>query len=259
MFDIQVDRVRLSKNKKTILNEVSCSIPSGALTVFLGANGAGKSSLLRCLVGLESPQSGQIFLRGRVLHSYTQKERTQIVSWCPADTQVAYPYSCLELVCMGRFAKHCGYIQSSDYKIARSAMEKLGLEAIMERSSHELSSGEFRKLMIAQALASENRVLVFDEPEAHLDLAYVFEVLGLFKRLSREGYTVCISMHRLELAAEYADHVVLLKEGRVIGEGSDVDLFTEEHIYQGFGVRLSTVITAQGEKKIFHPFSQNLS
>ena len=185
MFEFEINNLNLQKKDRSVLRDISCHVPSQALTVLIGANGAGKSSLLRCLAGLESSYSGELLLSGRALDSYSQKERTSTIAWCPAETRQVFSYSCLELVCMGRFPLHNGYPKQKDYEIAKEAMQRLGLEGMHQTASHVLSSGVFRKLMIARALASENSVLLFDEPDAHLDIACVFQVMELLKSLTR--------------------------------------------------------------------------
>lgn len=255
MRSFEVQTLSLEKNGNLILKDLSFSIPEGALTVLIGPNGAGKSSLLRCLAGLETEYSGKILFRARDLRRMSQAERTQTLTWCPAETRLAFSYSCLELVCMGRFPVHKGYPGAKDYELSREAMRKLGLEKMCERSTEFLSSGEFRKLMIARVLASQNSVFLLDEPDAHLDIACVFEVLSFLKSLTRKGFTIVLSLHDLHLASQYADHLLLLQGGCNIKEGSLSEIFTQDLIYQAFGVGLGSVRTAfdEVERIFFHP------
>lgn len=242
VFDFEVEELSLIKNKKRILNHINCQIPSGKLSVLIGPNGAGKSSLLRCLTGLENFQSGNLLLEGKSLDQYSQSARTKILSWCPAETRMPFSYSCLEVVCMGRFPSHSGYPKDRDYEIAKEAMKQVGLEDLCNSNTRSLSSGEFRKLMIARALASETRILLFDEPDAHLDIACVFRVLSLLQELTRLGKTVCLSLHNLQLASQYADHVIVLKDGMKLGEGTPAQIFEPGLIRQVFGVGMSIQI-----------------
>lgn len=258
-LDFKIDNLSLRKKDKVILHELSCHVPANALTILIGANGAGKSSLLRCLAGLETTDSGDIFLSGKSLEHYSQSERTRRIGWCPAETRLTFSYSCLELVCMGRFATHAGYPKQRDYEIAKEAMAMLGLEHMHDLASSVLSSGAFRKLMIARVLASQNSVLLFDEPDAHLDIACVFKVLDLLKSLTRLAKTICVSLHNLQLASQYADHLIVLKAGEKIGEGSSHEIFEPELMNKAFGVGMTTVQTPRAERVLFHPLSQNLS
>jgi len=165
----------------------------------------------------------------------------------------------LELVCMGRFPIHNGYPAQKDYDLAKDAMRMFGLEELCEVSSTVLSSGSFRKLMIARVLASENSVLLFDEPDAHLDIACVFQVMEILKALTRKGKTVCVSLHDLQIASQYADHLILLKAGEKIREGSSLEIFEQDLMRKAFGVGMVKVQTARAEQVLFHPLSQNLS
>ena len=257
--DYQITKLSLSKDRKQVLNQISCTIPSGSLSVVLGPNGGGKTSLLRCLVGLEKNYTGKIALLGKDLRLYSQAARTHTLSWCPAHVACAFSYSVWDVVCMGRFPKHAGYPTQRDYAIAEEALSQIGMHAFRNAAVHSLSSGEFRKVMIAQVLASQNPVLVFDEPDAHLDIACIFHTLALFKTLCRKGHTLCLSLHDLHLANAYADHVILLKQGRLLGEGKPATIFQENLIREAFGVEMRSVKTAQQELLSFHPPLENLS
>lgn len=258
-FSISIKDLNLIKNHKIILNQICCDIPSQSLTAIIGPNGAGKSTLLRSLLGFEKFESGEIFLGQKNCKQLSNEERAKLFSWCPSDVQLSYPFPCLDLVCMGRFSRHHGYPKKKDYEISLHAMKKLGLENFSQRQSDELSRGEFQKLMLARALASENPILIFDEPEAHLDLFHNFELLKMFKDLTREGYTICVCLHRLDLAAEYADHIILLKNGSVLKQGPSSEIYTPELVQRGFGIYLNRVKSTQGEKFFFEPILQNLS
>ncbi len=255
----QLQSLHLYKGGKTLLDQISCTIPSGSLTVVIGPNGAGKTSLLRCLAGLEHNYKGSLSLLGKELRAYSQSARTKTLSWCPANTTCAFPYSVLEVVCMGRFAYHEGYPSTTDYQLAYKAIEQMKIEHLTQLKIHTLSSGEFRKVMIAQALASQNRILVLDEPDAHLDLACTFATLELLKSLCRNGRSVCISLHDLHLAQTYADHLLVLKGGRLLSEGDRTQTFQESLVREAFGVQMLSVKTTQNEIIQFLPEVETLS
>lgn len=247
------------KGQKEILTKIACELPMGALTVVVGPNGAGKSTLLRCLAGLEKPSSGAVYWEGRGLLSLTLKERTRLLSWSPAENRPSFAYSCLDLVVMGRFPYHDGYPSKRDFAVARESLERLGLEEFVDLPSHRLSSGALKRLILARSLASMNPVLIFDEPEAHLDLAWAFRVMELLKDLSKEGRTICMSLHNLSLASQFADHLVLLENASCVASGGTGKIFTAANISKVFGIGFSKVKSASQEQIVFHSLSQNLS
>ncbi len=255
-FDFKISNLEWGKNGKKILQDLSVYIPHGSLTVLIGPNGAGKSSFMRCLAGLQNYQSGEILLAGKSINDYSLAQRAQTLSWCPAETQLAFSYPCLELVCMGRFPTHAGFPQPRDYEIAKVAMAILGLSDLYDQTTDRLSSGAMHKLMIARVLASQNKVMLFDEPDAHLDIACVFQVMSLLKELSCLGKTICVSLHNLQVAYRYADHVILLNDGKKMGEGSPVQIIEQELISSHFRVNMSRVKTASEDHVFFNPFSK---
>lgn len=233
-YEICICDVTLKKEGKKLLSSVSCVIPVGKMTVLIGPNGAGKTSLLRSVLGLESFE-GQIFLGAKDLQALSQKERSQSFAWAPAQSRLAFPFPCLEVVCMGRFSRHGGFPSREDYEHSRRALELVGMEEKVFESSDKLSSGEFQKLMISRVLASENPILLFDEPDSFLDISCVQKILLLLKEWARFGKTVCISLHDLNLAAQFADYGLLLDQGSLLYQGDFQELVKSDllpRVYQ---------------------------
>lgn len=259
-FDVLAENLSLAKKNKVILQEISCAIPSKSLTVIIGPNGAGKSSLLRCLAGLENEYSGEISIRHKNLRGYSHQERTRLLAWSPAQYQLAFSFSALEVVCMSLFPWHAGYPTKKDYAMASQALEKVGIKDVLQ-DVNSLSSGEQRKVNIARIFASQSTILFFDEPHAHLDIACSFRTFEQLKELSREGKTVCVSSHDLNFAKLYADHIVLVNKGQIVAEGPTDTIFNSSLIEEIFHVIMTSVKVAGREIFYFHPqvHAQNLS
>lgn len=216
-----------------VLDRVSATIPRGGLVGILGPNGSGKTTLLRLMSGTRTPTAGQISLEGRPLTRFPRRELAQRLAIVPQETHLAFDYSVLEMVLMGRHP-HLGLFEvegPSDIAVAREALSATGTAHLEDRDFNTLSGGEKQRVIIAAALAQASDVLLLDEPTASLDLGYQLEIAALLHRLNRErGMTMVVSTHDLNLAAGLCRELVLLRAGRVLAAGRTVEVLTPEHI-----------------------------
>lgn len=221
------------------LHEVSLGLQPGQLLGVLGPNGSGKSTLLKLLAGVLGPSSGSIELEGKALASYRARELAQKLAFVPQKVELPFPFRCRELVMMGRYARMKGPLDEAEHQQAvLRAMRSTGTEPLAERRFGELSGGEAQRVRIAQALAQEGQVMLLDEPTSHLDVAHQLELMELLLRLTREGQSVVVSMHDLNLAALYCQRLALLQKGRLLAEGTPAEVLTEARLEQAYGVRL---------------------
>ena len=199
----------------------------------IGPNGSGKSTLLRLLAGLLEPDAGSVLLEGAPLARLTPRERARRTAVVLPEAPLLFNFSVLEVVLMGR-APHLGLWgleRKPDYDAAHRALDDVGLGAFGDRPVHDLSSGERQRVMIARALAQEQRLLLLDEPTAFLDLKHglaIHEILGDLR--SRRGLTVVVVSHDLHLAARHADRLVLMHHGRIVAEGSPEVVLTPDRL-----------------------------
>ncbi len=219
-----------------VLRDADLEVPPGSFTVLVGPNGSGKTTLLRTLAGLLRPLSGGAFLADRPVPSLTPRERARRSAFV-AQMELPVPgYTVFRTAMAGRFAR-LGWFSpetGEDRQIVAAALESVGLAGDSERLAAELSGGEFRRLLIARALAQQAPVLLADEPEAHLDARHQAEVLGLLRGLARKGTAVLATMHDLNLASLWADRVALLAEGRLLPAGPAGDVLTEEAVERAY-------------------------
>ena len=211
---------------RSILHDLTFSVAPGELVAILGPNGAGKTTLFRCLARLIRPDQGKILLRGRPLEAYSPKELYQIVALAPQFSQIGFPYTVLTVALMGRASYLSPFSRPGrrDYEKAQEALALLGLEDLAHRPFNTLSGGQRRLVLIARALAQEAELLLLDEPTAHLDLKHQILVLSKIRELSgQKGLTILVSLHDPNLALTYADRVLCLKEGKLVGELTDQD------------------------------------
>ena len=227
-----------------MLHQVSVEIPAGGLVGILGPNGSGKTTLLRALAGVIRPAHGQVRLDGRNLTDVPKRSLAKRMAVVPQETHLAFDYSVLEVVLMGRHA-HLGTLElegPGDFAIARGAMAATGTLALQNRPFDTLSGGEKQRVIVAAALAQisgakNDGVLLLDEPTVALDLAYQLELAELLREWHRQmSITIVVSTHDLNFAANLCRSLVLLKDGRVQATGTIDDVLTSEQIRRLYDV-----------------------
>jgi iron complex transport system ATP-binding protein len=220
------------------LASLSLAVERGEILGVIGPNSAGKTTLIRLLTRVVRPAAGSILLDGRPLASLAAAVLAREVAVVPQELPHAFPFTVGELVLMGRYPHApARYFESAeDLRIARAAMEATGVLDLAELPLDELSGGERQRAVLARALAQEPRLLVLDEPTAHLDLRYQAECVGLLRRVNRDrGMTVILVAHDLNLAAEVCDRLLLLSGGRVEKLGPPEQVLDEETLRSVYG------------------------
>ena len=232
-----------------VLEGISLEVMPGEVVGLLGPNGSGKTSLLRLLSGVRAPTSGVIRLDGEALSRLSRRAIAQRVAVVPQGVDLAFDYTALELVLMGRHP-HLGPFTvegPADYAHARAAMAATGTSALEDRLFHTLSGGEQQRVIIAAALAQQPQVLLLDEPTTALDLGAQLDLAALLRRLNTEyGVTLVISTHDLHLAASVCHRLVLLRRGRLLDSGPVAEMLTPAHLRAVFDVD-ATVMPADAD------------
>jgi iron complex transport system ATP-binding protein len=202
---------------RLVLDGVDLAVGAGECVGVIGPNGAGKSTLLKVLAGVVAPSSGEVLLEGRPVKSLGRREVARRLAGVPAELQPAFSFRARDLVAMGRHP-YLGLLADlgpDDHRAIDRALAATECQAFAGRWFDQLSSGERQRVVLAQALAQEPRVLLLDEPTAHLDLTHQTQVLDLLKKLQEERrLAIVLVSHDLNLAAEYADRLLLLDGGR---------------------------------------------
>ena len=239
MTTFSVADVHFSYGPKVILAGVSLDLPEGGLYGLVGQNGAGKSTLLRCLAGLARPARGRILLDGREVARIPRRELATQLGVVPQSCTPTFPVSVAHFVGMGRFARErfLGGSTREDAAVVARCLEELGLTALAGRPVDELSGGEFRRVLIAQALAQEAKILLFDEPVQQLDLRHQLEVMAFARDFTRRGGTSgVVVLHDLGLAARYCDRIALLHNGRILATGTPREVLTTANLRLAYAV-----------------------
>jgi len=204
------------------LREVSLAVAPGEIVGVIGPNASGKTTLIRLFSGLLRPTRGEVLLEGQPLPRMTRAAVATRVGVVPQDVPRDFPYTVEELVLMGRFPHAPGRFFESveDRRVAWEAMGQVGVRGLAGERCDRLSGGERQRVMLARALAQEPRLLVLDEPTAHLDLRYQVECVELLRRLNAEqGLSVVLVSHDLDLAGHLCHRLLLLSEGRAARQG----------------------------------------
>jgi iron complex transport system ATP-binding protein len=233
-----------------VLRDLSFTLHPGELVIVIGPNGAGKSTLLRVLSGTLRPQAGTARLFGSDLSTLSSREIARRVAVVSQASEVAFGFRVEQVVMMGR-SPHQGGLQlasADDLEAVREAMARTGILDLVGRAVSELSGGEQKMVALARALAQRPDVLLLDEPSAHLDPRHVVMFFELLTAEVRQKRLSCVAVaHDLNLAAAFADRVVLLHEGRVRSVGSVDEVMTPENLREVFGVELH-VETSNGAR-----------
>lgn len=224
-----------------VLNGVSFDAGSGELLAVLGPNGSGKSTLIRIIVGLLRPDRGNVLVDGSDLASMSRREAARVIGYVAQESAVLFPLTAMELVLQGRFAQGrlIGFESERDVSEAHWAMRVTETTEFAARPLAELSGGERQRVMLARALAVRPRLLVLDEPVANLDIAHQVKMLDLIKSLTiEEGITAIVVTHELNVAAEFASSVLLLKSGDAIAFGAPREVMTRNALRAVFDTDL---------------------
>jgi len=217
-----------------ILHDISFTLAAGEILAICGANGAGKSSLLRLLYRHQAPLSGSVVLDGRDLWLRPAREAARIVAAVLQEQPTDFALTCREIVALGRLPHRQGLGPGTrDRAITDAAILRMDLSHLADRRFGTLSGGERQRVMVARALAQEPRILVLDEPTNHLDIRHQLELLRLLRGL---GLAVICTLHDLTLAAEFADRVLILDQGRIVADAPPDEALTETTIARAFQV-----------------------
>lgn len=231
-----------------LLEGVSVQVRPGEVVAVLGPNGAGKSTLLKVLSGDLSPTRGAVRMGGRSLGSWDPKESARVRAVLPQQSSLRFPFRVIEVALMGRSPHLRGSETRADYAIARFALREAGVDRLEHRLYPTLSGGEAQRVHLARVLAQiwesvdgAPRYLLLDEPTSSLDLAHQHHTLTAARGFAGRSVGVLVVLHDLNLAARYADRVLLLKEGRTVAEGTPGEVLQEETIEAVYDIPITVI------------------
>ncbi|MBM7704555.1 ABC transporter ATP-binding protein [Metabacillus iocasae] len=244
MVSLLTEKLNIGYGDVDIVKELDLEIPHGKITTIIGPNGCGKSTILKTMSRILHPKSGFVYLDGKAIHKASTKEIAKKMAILPQSPEAPSGLTVAELVSYGRFPHQNGFgkLTSHDRDVIHWALEVTGMSAFHERTVDALSGGQRQRVWIAMALAQETDLLLLDEPTTYLDLAHQLEVLELLDKLNKEeGRTIAIVIHDLNHAARFAHHMVALRSGQIVKEGTPEEVMTPDILAKTFGIDAEVV------------------
>lgn len=239
---------------ETIVKGVDAAFAPGCITGVLGPNGAAKTTYLRALAGLVTPQSGQVLLDGVPLTSHTRKKLAAVMSYVPQNAERPRGFTVGETVQMGRYP-HQGLFtshQQGDAQALEEALEKTKIKHLRARLVESLSGGEWQRALIARAICQEAKILLLDEPTSALDISHQHAILALLRGLCHaEGKTAIVVLHDINHAANYCDRVLLMQEGQAVAHGTAGEVLGTDLLSRVYGCEIHETQT-QSEERLFY-------
>jgi iron complex transport system ATP-binding protein len=257
---LKLENISLGYGKQDILTDINLSVDRGEMLGIIGPNGSGKSTLIRGICRLLIPRTGRVIVDGKDVAGISRSELARIAAVVPQNPNLPDTFTAFEIVLMGR-TPHLGRFRfegNRDFDIAWKAMEITNTQSIAERRIDEISGGQKQLLTIARALAQEPKLILLDEPTAHLDINYQIETLDFVRGLCLQQHIAAVAvLHDLNLAAQYCDRLALLSRGSIQAEGSPQEVITEQNVREVYGAnvcvyphpvnRLPTTVIMPGE------------
>lgn len=253
MNSIRTENLSISYGNTEIVKELNLNIPKGKITTIIGANGCGKSTVLKTIGRILQPKSGVIYINGKDIQGQSSKEVAKAMAVLPQTPQAPKGLTVDELVAYGRFPHQSGFgkLQKEDREAIDWALEVTGIKEYKNRPIDALSGGQRQRVWIAMALAQETEILLLDEPTTYLDLAHQLEILKLLENLNKkQKRTIVMVIHELNNAARFADYMVGVKAGKIVCHGSAEEVMTKENLKEIFNIDAEIVKDPRDSKPV---------
>lgn len=237
---LDINSIHFSIDDKKILDSITARFAPCMIHGIIGPNGSGKSTLLKNICRIWEPQSGSILIHGTDYTKIPRKELSTLVTLVPQNTTIGFPISVFDIVAMGR-NPHLGRFEGmrqNDRDIIERALQQTNIYELKDRNINELSGGEGQLAIIARALATEASLILLDEPTSELDVKHTLEILEILQGFKKQGKTILVSIHDLNLARKFCDTISILSRGKLFYSGTPENAFAAEIIKQVFDVHI---------------------
>lgn len=252
---LECRKLGFTYGEKKILQDISFQVNAGVFLAILGRNGSGKTTLIHCLNRILIPVSGQILIQGNELSTLSRNDIAREISLVPQEHLDIFPYKVIDVIVMGRapFLKVSATPDKNDYEIAINALKELNAGNLADQNFNRISGGERQITLLARALAQATKIMLLDEPTNHLDFNNQYHLLSSIKHLCRsKGISIVASMHDPNMAAVFADDVIMIKNSRVMVQGSTKSVMTQKNISKLYDTD-TCEIQINATKKFFLP------
>jgi len=241
---IELKNISCGYGKKLVLSGVNLTIEKGKITCLLGKNGAGKTTLFKIIMGMLPPIEGAVFLDKKPVGNYSPKELARFVSYVPQAHGTPFPFTVPEVVLMGQYACSNGFFRlpgKQNREVAMACIRMLGIERLKDKYFSMLSGGEKQLVLIARAMAQQPLFIAMDEPTSNLDLGNQVRVMKITEMLKEQGYGIIMNTHSPEQALNYADQVILLKDGKIRETGNPAQIMDSKLISEIYSTCIELV------------------
>ena len=256
-MSIEVTNLSFSYGENQVLDDINFTAQDNQLLSVLGPNGVGKTTLFRCILGLLTGYKGQILLDGIDIKGLGIEEMARLIAYIPQFHYPSFNYSVFDMVLMGTSVQVSAISSPGvkQKKLVDAALKRVGIYHLKNRGFTRISGGERQLVLLARALAQEAKILVMDEPTSNLDFGNQVRVLTEIKSLAKEGYTIIQSTHNPDQTFLFSDRVMAMKDGKVMAWGTPAEIYTEDLIYNLYGVEVEMESLYQDKARVCIPKS----
>lgn len=252
---LEIMDVTFSYGDSLVLKNITLSVEAGEFISLIGPNGSGKTTLLKIILGLLCPTEGEVLLEGKPVLSYPSKEKARRIAYVSQEPLLTFPLTTKELVSLGRYPYSSRLKHAEQDRLAvENALRLTDALPLKDRKFASMSGGEKQKVLLARALAQSSRLLLFDEPTAHLDIFFQLQILKTLKKLCMEKRLAVVTVfHDLNLVSPFADKVMLIKSGQLRAFGRVEEVLNEKSVKETFGVDVVARRDAESSVLYFFP------
>lgn len=237
-MSISFQNLSLGYGNNIILKDVNLELPEGKITALLGPNGCGKSTLLKSIIKILKPKKGEVRFQNKNIEELDSKYIAKQIAFLPQVQPIPEGITVKDLVSYGRspYTNFWGTIKKTDKAFMQKVMKEVGVLELQDNFISELSGGQRQRAWLAMVLAQDSPFILLDEPTTYMDINHQIELMSILRRLNKKGKTIIVVLHDINQAARYCDHLILLKDGKVISQGTTKEIMNKKLLQEVFDI-----------------------